>query len=90
MLPRRPQSGCAAAVMEAKLTELGQGHLLEGLTNDKLAALLAQAGDLDTQLPGGLAGYIASAKKLLQDSKVAPSLTPNASRAAVRMQAAPI
>ena len=59
--------------MAAKLGELGQGHLLEGLSEDKQAALLAQAEDLDSQLPGGLEGYIRSAKKLLQDSKVNPA-----------------
>ncbi len=59
--------------MAAKLGELGQGHLLEGLSEDKQLALLAQAEDLDSQLPGGLEGYIRSAKKLLQDSKVSPT-----------------
>jgi hypothetical protein len=59
--------------MAAKLGELGQGHLLEGLPEDKQTALLAQAEELDSQLPGGLEGYIRSAKKLLQDSKVSPA-----------------
>jgi len=54
------------SAMASKLKELGQGHLLEGLSEDKKAALLAQAEELNNQLPGGLEGYITSAKKLLQ------------------------
>ena len=55
--------------MASKLVELGQGHLLEGLSGDKKASLLAQAEELNSQLPGGLEGYVTSARKLLQDSK---------------------
>jgi UDP-sugar pyrophosphorylase len=34
-----------------------------------MAALLAQAEELDSQLPGGIDGYVKTARKLLQDSK---------------------
>ena len=46
-----------------------QGHLLDGLSDDKRAALLAQAEELNAQLPGGIEGYVKTARKLLQDSK---------------------
>ena len=57
------------SALAAKLTELGQGHLLEGLSEEKQSVLLAQAEELNQQLPGGLDGYVTSARKLLQDSK---------------------
>lgn len=55
--------------MEAKLQELGQEHLLAGITADQKAKLLAQAEELDRQLPGGLAQYVASARGLLEQSQ---------------------
>mmetsp|Transcript_66535 Transcript_66535/g.138695 ORF Transcript_66535/g.138695 Transcript_66535/m.138695 type:complete len:666 (-) Transcript_66535:380-2377(-) len=54
--------------MKAKLVELGQEHLFEGLSAEQSEALLAQAVALDQQLPGGLTAYINTARKLLKDS----------------------
>jgi UDP-sugar pyrophosphorylase len=55
--------------MEATLRELGQDHLLEGLTPGQLESLLGQAAVLDQQLPGGLAAYVKSARALLEQSQ---------------------
>mmetsp|Transcript_23078 Transcript_23078/g.46707 ORF Transcript_23078/g.46707 Transcript_23078/m.46707 type:complete len:582 (-) Transcript_23078:386-2131(-) len=54
--------------MEERLKEIGQEHLLQGLTDPQKAALEKQLDELDTQLPGKLAQYVKSAKQLLKDS----------------------
>lgn len=54
--------------MEAKLQAIGQEHVLQGLTDAQKPALFAQLVELDTQIPGGLEQYVATAKELLKNS----------------------
>ncbi|KXZ48443.1 hypothetical protein GPECTOR_28g853 [Gonium pectorale] len=58
----------------AGLLELDQGHLFDGWpelgTDDDLKrGLLAQLASLDSSYPGGIAGYVRNARRLLQESK---------------------
>jgi len=50
------------------LTRLEQDHLLKGLDGEKKERLIAQAAELNQQIPGGLESYIKSARQLLEDS----------------------
>lgn len=46
--------------------ELGQSHLFENVTGDKLEDLISQLVTLNSAYPGGLRGYIMKAKELLK------------------------
>ena len=57
-----------------KLVECGQDHLFTnwpapGTDDDDKRRFLAQAAVCDAGYPGGIAQYVANAKKLLQESK---------------------
>lgn len=58
----------------AQLIELGQEHLFEnwdppGRNEDKKAAFLEALERIDQSFPGGLAGYIGNARRLLAEAK---------------------
>ena len=54
---------------EDHVRSLGQQHLFDGLDAGGIGRLVEQLSALDKQYPGGLAQYIANAKKLLLESK---------------------
>ena len=61
-------------VLAQRLIDLGQDHLFAawpapGTQDDEKAAFIAQLETLDANYPGGLEGYIVSAKKLLGQSQ---------------------
>uniref|UniRef100_A0A7S0YY33 UTP-monosaccharide-1-phosphate uridylyltransferase n=1 Tax=Hemiselmis tepida TaxID=464990 RepID=A0A7S0YY33_9CRYP len=71
LTPLRGGSGAqrlSGEQVKSKLLELGQEHLFEGLSEDQQEGLLSQAVELNSQLPGGLEGYVSSARRLLRES----------------------
>jgi len=55
---------------EEELRAEGQSHLFDGASAEAKAEILAQLSQIDAVLPaGGLKGYLARARKLLQDAK---------------------
>lgn len=58
----------------AKLVDAGQGHLFAdwdppGVNDEAKAAFLASLSKIDGSYPGGLAGYISNARRLLAEAK---------------------